>query len=137
MKDSCSKCDQISKKLRIWSHVPKKFLMNGNFILCSVSMYHFNVSVLSIWTDEILSAIMYHLYNFKNVKNTHGGVLLLIKFQALACKFTKSNTPRWVFFTFFKLYEWYQIPQRITDNCLQQRRSQNPIKRLRQSFSHQ
>ena len=28
--------------------------------------------------------------------------------------FTKSNTPPWVFFTFFKLYEWYQIAQHIT-----------------------
>ena len=25
--------------------------------------------------------IWYHLYNFKNVKNTHGGVLLLVKLQ--------------------------------------------------------
>ena len=25
-------------------------------------------------------AIWYHLYNLKNVKNTHGGVLLLVKF---------------------------------------------------------
>ena len=24
---------------------------------------------------------------------------------------TKSNTPPWVFFMFFKLYEWYQIAQ--------------------------
>ena len=29
-------------------------------------------------------------------------------------KYTKSNTPPWVFFTFFKLYKWYQIAQRIT-----------------------
>ena len=34
-------------------------------------------------------AIWYHLHNFKNVKNTHGGVL-------------------------FKLYKWYQIAQSIT-----------------------
>ena len=27
-------------------------------------------------------AIWYHLYNFKNVKNTHGGVLILVKLQA-------------------------------------------------------
>ena len=33
---------------------------------------------------------------FKNVKNTHGGVLLLVKLQAEA----KSNTSPWVFFTF-------------------------------------
>ena len=25
--------------------------------------------------------IWYHLHNFKNVKNTHGGVLLLVKLQ--------------------------------------------------------
>ena len=30
------------------------------------------------------------------------------------CYFTKSNTPPWVFFTFFKLYEWYQIAQSTT-----------------------
>ena len=44
--------------------------------------------------------ICYHLYNLKNVKNTHGGVLLLVKLQAEAYNFTKSNTPSWVFFTF-------------------------------------
>ena len=54
-------------------------------------------------------AIWWHLYNFKNVKNTHGGVLPLI-----ACNFTKSKTPPWVFFTFFKLYLWYQIAKSIT-----------------------
>ena len=59
-------------------------------------------------------AIWYHLYNLKIVKNTHGGVLILVKLQALACNFTKINTPPWVFFTLFKLYKWYQIAQRIT-----------------------
>ena len=55
-------------------------------------------------------AISYHLYNLKNVKNTHGGVFLLVK----ACNFTKSSIPPWVFFTLFKLYKWYQIAQNIT-----------------------
>ena len=63
-------------------------------------------------------AIWYHLYNLKYVKNTHGGVLLLVKLQALACNFTKSNTPPLVFFTFFKLYGWYQIAQRTTNEDL-------------------
>ena len=27
--------------------------------------------------------IWYHLYNLKNVKNTHGGVLILVKLQAV------------------------------------------------------
>ena len=52
-------------------------------------------------------AIWYHLYNLKNVKNTHGRVLE-------ACNFTKINIPPWVFFTLFKLCKWYQIAQRIT-----------------------
>ena len=34
-------------------------------------------------------AIWYHLYELKNMKNTHN-------------KKSKSNTPPWVFFTFFK-----------------------------------
>ena len=48
-------------------------------------------------------AIWYHLRNLKNVKNTHGRVLILVKLQAWllillklqasACKFTKINTP--------------------------------------------
>ena len=46
------------------------------------------------------------------MKNTHGGVLLLVK----ACNFTKSNTAPWVFFTFLKLQKWYHIAQRITYN---------------------
>ena len=59
-------------------------------------------------------AIWYHLCNLKNVKNTHGGVLLLVKSQAKACNFNKSNTPPWLFVTFFKLHKQYQIVQRIT-----------------------
>ena len=51
----------------------------------------------------MFSAIRYQLCNFKNVKNTHGGMLLLVKLQAFS-----------VFLTFFKLYKWYQITQRIT-----------------------
>ena len=45
-----------------------------------------------------------HLYNLKHVENTHGGILLLVKV-------TKSYTPPWVFFTFFKLYKRRQITQ--------------------------
>ena len=51
---------------------------------------------------------------YTNVKNTRGGVLILVKLQALACNFTKINTPPWLFFTFFTLYKWYQIAQRTT-----------------------
>ena len=43
---------------------------------------------------EMRCAIWYHLYNFKNVKSTHGGVLLLVRLQAEPCNFSKSNTPQ-------------------------------------------
>ena len=56
-------------------------------------------------------AISYRLYNLKDVKNTHGRVLLLVK---LLLAFTKNDTPPWVFFTFLKLYKRYQIAQNIT-----------------------
>ena len=36
---------------------------------------------------------------FKNVKNTHGGVLLLVR-----------NTPPWVFITFFKIVQMVPNP---------------------------
>ena len=41
----------------------------------------------------MLCAIWYHLYNLKNVKNTHGEMSLLVKLQAY---FSKRNTPPWV-----------------------------------------
>ena len=57
--------------------------------------------------NVMLCAIWYHLYNLKNV-------LLLVKLQVEASNFTKSSTPPWMCFTFFKLYKWYQIAQRTT-----------------------
>ena len=62
----------------------------------------------------MLCPIWYYLYNFKKVKNTHGGVLLLVKFHTKAWNFTKSNTPSWTFLILFKLCKWYHIAQRIT-----------------------
>ena len=47
----------------------------------------------------------YHLYNLKNMENTQGGLLLLIKLEVSACSFTKSNTPLWKFFTFFLMIQ--------------------------------
>ena len=58
----------------------------------------------------IFCTIWYHLYNLTNVKNIHGGVLLF--------NFTKSNTPPWMFFTFFKLCKWYHPPRRNKLNVL-------------------
>ena len=61
------------------------------------------------------SILSYHLYNLKNVKNTHGGVLLSVNLQNSACNFTKTNTPLWMLFTFFKLYKCCQITQSVSN----------------------
>ena len=68
------------------------------------------------WPKKICGALhdLVPCAQFKKRKNIHGGGLLLVKLQASACNFTKSNTPPRVFFTFFKLYEWYQIAQSTT-----------------------
>ena len=82
----------------------------------------FSQKVLS-WTFivvqyETLCAIWYHFYHLKNVKNTHAGVLHLVKLQAEVWSlqlYTESNTSIWaiwVFFTFF-INKRYQIVQSI------------------------
>ena len=59
-------------------------------------------------------AIWYHFYNLKNVKNNHGGVLLLLKFQSKNLQLYKKQHSFIGVLTFSKLYKWYQIAQRIT-----------------------
>ena len=60
----------------------------------------------------ILHAIWYDLHSAKNVQNTLGGVLHLVKLQSSAL--VKVTLPHGFFFTFFKLYKLYQIGQSIT-----------------------
>ena len=64
-----------------------------------------------IYFSYVLCDVLRYLVPFvqlKNMKNTHWGVLLSVKLQSETYKFTEINTPLWVFFTFFKLYKWYQ-----------------------------
>ena len=79
--------------------------------------------------NVMFCAIWYHFYNLKNVENSHGGVLLLVKLQK-AYNFTKSNTPPWMFFMFFKLYKCYQIAQSIAFVELFWKRFQNQNPRV-------
>ena len=53
-------------------------------------------------------AILVPFVKFKTREKHHRGVLLLVKLQAKASMGV---------FTFFKLYKWYQIAQRITYVC--------------------
>ena len=51
-------------------------------------------------TYVILCTIWYHFYNFKNVKNTHGGVLLLVKLHTEFWNFNKTTIFTRMFFIF-------------------------------------
>ena len=51
-------------------------------------------NVMKVVCDALRDLVS--LYNVRNVKNTHGGVLLLEAYN-----FTKNNTLPWVFFTYF------------------------------------
>ena len=51
IKDFFSKCDQIRRKLRIWSHLLKKFLME-NFISLAVYNLRNNVALETITAEQ-------------------------------------------------------------------------------------
>ena len=60
---------------------------------------------IKIHTIVVRCAIWYHLVQFKK-RGKH---------PWRSVNFTKMNTLPWVlFFTFFKLYQWYQVAQRIS-----------------------
>ena len=67
IKDFFSKCDQIRRKLRIWSHLLKESLME-NFIFCTVlntpelyerlKIYVSDFSEYILWIEEYISSIV-------------------------------------------------------------------------------
>ena len=68
-------------------------------------------------SNVMLWAIWYHLYNLKKkVKKIHGGALLLEELKPEVYDFTRSNAPRWVSFTFLKLFKWCKITQSVSNN---------------------
>ena len=64
IKDFFSKCDQIRKKLRIWSHLLKKSLME-HFIFCAVpkTLRHF----CNNFYDSLLNRVSLHLIYIFNL----------------------------------------------------------------------
>ena len=79
--------------------------------MCASTFCNVHTSWIYNICDTLRDLILF--VQFKNVKNTHGEVLILVKLQASAYNF-KINTRPWVFFTFFKLYKCYQIAQCTT-----------------------
>ena len=55
----------------------------GRVVMNGLGYLHYLVCQVFILTLYVVRcAIWYHLYNLKNMKNTHGGVLILVKLQA-------------------------------------------------------
>ena len=90
---------KICRFWKIWMFICQLYLTVKSYVM------------LCYLVCQRLCAIWYHLYNLKNVKNTHGGVLLLVNVWAKSFNF--NNTPPCVFLTFFILYKWYQITENL------------------------
>ena len=67
-------------------------------------------------------AIWYHLYNSKNMKNTHGGVLILVKLQVQIAQHTtyfkpKHTKKRWLQQSPNSQLRWFklQIPPMFSE----------------------
>ena len=59
------------------SEPPKSHIITRKPLLCSkLAIYNY------IFAYVVFCAIQYYLHNLKNVKSTHGGMLLLVKLQA-------------------------------------------------------
>ena len=69
IKDFFSKCDQICRKLRIWSHLLKKSLMK-NFIFCAVSLKP------KCGVKELYVNINYHFDYYLKIKSFLRYILL-------------------------------------------------------------
>ena len=63
IKDFLSKCDQIRRKLRIWSHLLKKSLME-NFIFCSVFSSDLLISITVFYKRKLHFSIQVMLSSF-------------------------------------------------------------------------
>ena len=59
VKDFFSKCDQISRKLWIWSHLLKKSLMENFIFLCSVRLSKIQGEIFSQNINKILNFLSY------------------------------------------------------------------------------
>ena len=83
-------------------------------------------SFLEIFQEFNKCGALHDLVPFLQFKK-RGGLLLLVKLQAEASNFTKSNTSFWVIFMFFKFYKWYQIAQRTTNTDFNNRNTSEDL----------
>ena len=86
-----------------------KLSMKPSLCLKYIAKYSLQLRIALIHSNTMRFFIWYHLYNLKNIKNTMEEC-----YNQYSC--IKSNTPPWMFFTFFEFYKCYQITQRILNS---------------------
>ena len=73
-------------------------------------IFVFTVHTICVALRDLVPFVLFK----KRKKHPWRSVNFSVKLQAEAYNFTNINTPPCVFFTFLKLYKWYQIAQCIT-----------------------
>ena len=114
--EECYFEEALVRLLLSWRFVVNTFLWKKasvTMLSCKFSEISQNIFFFPKHRYLLLCTIWDRLYNLKNVKNTHGGVLLFVKLQVSACNCTKSITPPWMFFTCFRFHKCYQIVQSV------------------------
>ena len=108
-----------------WAHYQLFFFCRS---IKAKSRFRFFLMFASwIWLSrKIASVVPRPAMNLNCICNALRGLVPFVQFKkrekhprrsvtfSKVAGFTKSNTPPWVFFTFFKLYKWYQIAHCIT-----------------------
>ena len=103
------------------SSPPNTHIVGKDFLRASCKLFYLQFCILSDqWKKTVAKTLLpveEHFYNalcdlepFVQFKKREKYPWRI----ASACDFTKRSTSPWVFFTFFKLYKWYQIAQSVT-----------------------
>ena len=82
------------------------FWLSVKYVNNPKELIHLLYFDIEIW-DPLRNLVPF--VQFKKPEKHQRRRLLLV-----ACNFTNNNNLLWVLFTFFKLYKWYQIAERIT-----------------------
>ena len=95
-----------------------------------------NLSVLPAPLYMMLCAIWYQSHNLKKCEKHTWRSVTFCKVIGFSLHFTKSNTPLWVFFTFFILYKWYQIAQSVSQELVYDIKISGIFKLRQMKYSH-
>ena len=110
IKDFFSKCDQNCRKLQIWSHLLKKYLME-NFIFCAVNAEPDETKMKAFWNQYQLKSLNKNPICFKNINKPSFTDLFLA--NSSKC-FEDCLTLETGLLDFYKLIVHGRFPLKIT-----------------------